>query len=128
MQIILLLKLNLTCMQIILLLKLNLTCMQIILLLKLRIFWPKKLFFYYIIVLFKLFLLIHFNFVCTTRAKFIKKASQKKVWLAAPGAKLYLFCATLPFCVFFNIFWKFLIFILALQCPKKIGESFFSKN
>ena len=47
------------------------------------------------------------------------QGESKKVWFAAHGAKLYLFCATLMFGVFFlNIFWKFVIF-LVLQWPKR---------
>ena len=34
----------------------------------------------------------------------------KKVWFAAPGAKLYLFLGNSPELCIFNIFWKFVIF------------------
>ena len=40
----------------------------------------------------------------------------KKVWLAASGAKLYLFCATLLYGIY-SIFFEF--YFLVLQRPKK---------
>ena len=38
------------------------------------------------------------------------------------------FCATLLYGVFFNIFWKSVIFFWYFNGPKKIRESFFSQN
>ena len=50
----------------------------------------------------------------------------KKVWFVAPGAKMYLFCATLLYGVLcFNIFRKFIIFVWYSNGPKKVLEPFF---
>ena len=49
------------------------------------------------------------------------RVSQKKMWLAAPGAKLYPFCATL----LYGVFTIFFVVFLILQWPKKIHKPFF---
>ena len=49
----------------------------------------------------------------------------KKVWFAALGGKLYLFCATLLYGVFLY-FLKICNFFLVVQRPKKNPQTFFS--
>ena len=53
------------------------------------------------------------------------RVSQKKVWFAAPGAKLYSFLCNSPvWC--FSIFFENLQFFLVLQWPQKKSANLFS--
>ena len=70
------------------------------------------------------FIRIIFFFLVSNINKIYTGWVKKKVWFAAPGAKLYLFCATLLYGVFLNIFWKFIIFFGTSMAQKKICEPF----
>ena len=59
---------------------------------------------------------------------YIYRVSQKKVWFAEPGAKLFLFCVQLSCIVFFQYFWKIVIFFGTSMAQKKSSNLFFSQN
>ena len=59
---------------------------------------------------------------------YLQCESNKNVGFTAPVQKYNFFCATLLYGVFFNIFWKFLIYLVLLWSKKKFANPFFSQN
>ena len=59
---------------------------------------------------------------------YLQCESNKNVGFTAPVQKYNFFCATLLYGVFFNIFWKFLIYLVLLWSKKKIRTLFSLKR